>query len=192
MIADDAIPASLADIYSLIPPMACRGRCQAACGPIDAGALERRALSEAGVHLPNNALRLIAGQLREHQPASCPALGMYGQCTVYDIRPGICRLWGAIESMQCAYGCRPERGFLSEGRGMAIMGMLDAFQRGTPISLEQSYATTGYIDDPEVNRHWMSWRTAMNNPHPDETRSEAQRRFTQAARRYRRSRAHFR
>lgn len=192
MIGDADIPGSLADIYSLIPSMNCRGRCQEACANIDAGPLERQALADAGVQIPRNTLRLLAGQLDGRGPASCPALGIYGQCTVYHIRPGVCRLWGAVESMRCLYGCQPERGFLSEGRGLAILKMLDAFQRDEPVSLERAYADTGFVDDPQVHPHWMSWRRAVNNPYPPEIRAEAQRRFAAAAQRYRRSRAHFR
>lgn len=185
MIADDEIPGSLADIYALIPAMPCRGRCQAACGPIDAGPQERQAIFDAtGITLPRNALRLIAGQLGEHRPASCPALGLYGQCTAYEVRPGVCRIWGAVQSLACQWGCKPPGGYLSEGRGFAIMAMLEHFQAGDPISMKQAYAITGYIDKPEILQHWLTWRATVNDPYPEEIREEAERRFTRAARRY--------
>ena len=38
---------------------------------------------------------------------ACPAL-VDGACTVYEIRPTICRLWGATRSMPCPHGCTPD------------------------------------------------------------------------------------
>lgn len=32
-----------------------------------------------------------------------------GKCQSYDQRPVLCRLWGAVESMRCPYGCEAER-----------------------------------------------------------------------------------
>jgi hypothetical protein len=42
----------------------------------------------------------------------CPLLTWAKQCAVYDIRPLVCRLWGASELFPCNYGCRPEGGRL--------------------------------------------------------------------------------
>src|SRR2546429_6087610 len=39
-----------------------------------------------------------------------------GRCTVYEVRPMICRLWGMVEGMQCPHGCVPEGGHLTEDR----------------------------------------------------------------------------
>jgi hypothetical protein len=49
----------------------------------------------------------------------CPLLRQ-GRCTVYAVRPLICRLWGVVESMPCPWGCRPER-FLTVEEGEALM-----------------------------------------------------------------------
>ncbi len=32
-----------------------------------------------------------------------------GRCSVYEVRPLICRLWGATEAMPCPFGCEPDR-----------------------------------------------------------------------------------
>lgn len=37
----------------------------------------------------------------------CPAL-VENRCTVYDVRPTICRLWGAGPGMACPWGCEPD------------------------------------------------------------------------------------
>lgn len=40
----------------------------------------------------------------------CDALTADKRCAVYELRPMICRLWGATESLPCIYGCVPEGG----------------------------------------------------------------------------------
>jgi Fe-S-cluster containining protein len=44
----------------------------------------------------------------------CDALTAGKRCAVYDLRPLVCRLWGAVESMPCVYGCVPEGGYLTD------------------------------------------------------------------------------
>lgn len=36
-----------------------------------------------------------------------------GKCSVYSVRPLICRIWGCLPRMRCPFGCLPER-WLSE------------------------------------------------------------------------------
>jgi Fe-S-cluster containining protein len=31
------------------------------------------------------------------------------RCTIYDVRPLICRLYGAASGLECPHGCRPAR-----------------------------------------------------------------------------------
>lgn len=40
---------------------------------------------------------------------SCTMLTDDRRCSVYEIRPLICRLWGITRSMPCPYGCKPDR-----------------------------------------------------------------------------------
>jgi Fe-S-cluster containining protein len=39
----------------------------------------------------------------------CNMLQDDGSCKVYDVRPYVCRIWGAVRAMQCPHGCRPDR-----------------------------------------------------------------------------------
>lgn len=52
--------------------------------------------------------RLAPGQM------TCPMLSPTGKCTVYTVRPFICRLWGATPTLQCPHGCKPERWLTTE------------------------------------------------------------------------------
>jgi len=39
----------------------------------------------------------------------CSALSEAGTCTIYAVRPLICRLYGAIRALRCKHGCAPKR-----------------------------------------------------------------------------------
>lgn len=89
-------------LYRSVPDVSCKGLCQESCGPIamtrwEADRIEARTGEAVGVVDPDS--------LR------CPLLTDDGRCSVYDIRPLICRLYGAVDArlMRCPHGCRPER-----------------------------------------------------------------------------------
>jgi Fe-S-cluster containining protein len=94
----------LADIYSQIPEVSCKGLCIESCGPIAMSKYEDRRLQELGVTIPSMVDGVAAIQSGEDY--FCPALRA-GRCSVYEDRPTICRLWGATESMPCPHGCTP-------------------------------------------------------------------------------------
>lgn len=80
-------------LYAEVPEFECRGLCQESCGAISMTAAERR--------------RVEQHTGRKHEPSSpCQHLGPMGQCTIYDVRPLVCRLWGLSPMMRCPHGCR--------------------------------------------------------------------------------------
>lgn len=96
----------LKDIYSRLPALNCAGLCHGSCGPIALSALEaKRAYKAGNVLLGLKFLRPDATLL---QP--CKALDQETKlCTIYDVRPLICRLYGMAEGLRCEHGCVPER-----------------------------------------------------------------------------------
>lgn len=114
---------SLERIYRAVPTVACKGLCAESCGPIEMSDEERERLTERGVEIPpidQAALDIIAGK----RSASCPAL-VNDRCSVYEHRPLICRLWGAVESMPCPHGCEVTPGLLmDDGARMLIQRSL--------------------------------------------------------------------
>ena len=105
----------IAELWAEVPTIACKGRCPSSCGPIDASRAERRILREHGIRLRALPLLDVAcGEVR-----TCPAL-VDGRCSVYAVRPLICRLWGVVESMPCPWGCKPER-YLSDAQARALL-----------------------------------------------------------------------
>lgn len=88
--------------YARIPKVECRGKCQQSCIPIGhlMTAFERdRIVARTGT-VPNTvtAAVLTAGE-------SCNLLTKDGRCSVYDIRPTVCRLYGVDARMPCFAGC---------------------------------------------------------------------------------------
>ena len=51
----------------------------------------------------------------------CEALTEGRRCAVYEMRPMVCRLWGAVEGMKCPFGCVPEGGWLPDSEGALLV-----------------------------------------------------------------------
>jgi Fe-S-cluster containining protein len=45
-----------------------------------------------------------------------------GRCSIYSMRPAICRLFGAVDHpmLRCPHGCRPEK-YLTDAESRAIL-----------------------------------------------------------------------
>lgn len=97
-------------MWARIPNMKeCKGKCANSCGPIGCSSLETKLIEER------------AGRELVCLPVvnSCSML-KNGRCSVYGIRPVICRLWGVVPSMPCPHGCEPEWE-LSDQEGYGIL-----------------------------------------------------------------------
>lgn len=104
-----------------IPKFACKPGCHACCGPVRFSDAER---ASAARHQPLLSWTPMDGKW---VPTSalpdrrCPFLGAEG-CTIYDDRPAICRLYGAVDHplMTCRFGCGPKRK-LSHEQAQALL-----------------------------------------------------------------------
>jgi len=96
-------------LYAQVPDVNCKGLCTDSCGPIDMHPYERARIRRASVRIPSPAEAVEAWARGEDY--RCPAL-VDGACSVYSLRPMICRAWGASEAMPCEHGCRPTSGRL--------------------------------------------------------------------------------
>lgn len=123
--------ARLRAVWEKIPDVGCKGLCADYCGPIGASRLEVRMLERRGVRLPDvrvvveRWVNVLDGGDPEGRPddevqLACPAL-VDGRCSVYDIRPTVCRLWGATDPMPCPHGCEPNGGRLSVDDGFDLL-----------------------------------------------------------------------
>ena len=84
-------------IYDQVPKMKdCKGNCWISCGPASITPWEHKRLADAGHPVtPDEIAR------KSPYDFFCEALGPDGRCRAYDIRPLICRLWGAVSWLPC-------------------------------------------------------------------------------------------
>lgn len=95
--------AELDALYEQVPVIECQGLCTDSCGPVEGGHREMVRIRQAGVRLPDRdqALRQMIANDGEY---TCPALAD-GRCSVYAVRPMICRIWGVSDDLPCPYDC---------------------------------------------------------------------------------------
>jgi Fe-S-cluster containining protein len=115
-------------IYADLPTIDCQGFCHTSCGPIDMSRHERTRIRTA------TGISIDARSAIRDGWADCPALTQFGRCSVYDLRPIICRLYGLTRQLPCGYGCRPER-WLTDKQAMEYLA------RVAEISGEAAFAT---------------------------------------------------
>jgi hypothetical protein len=117
---------ALRNVYAQIPDLHCKGLCANSCRTrIDMSVAERERIEGiTGARLPE--------RMFQREGLVCPLLHE-DRCTVYGVRPTVCRLWGVAESMPCPHGCVPDGGRLLTD-DEAIELQLQALDAGTPRS----------------------------------------------------------
>jgi len=111
--------AELEAIYAQVPRVNCKGRCQYACTAIDMTPREDARIRAAGVEITPHQQALE--QMKTGGDFACDALDAVGRCSVYELRPLVCRVWGTTPSLRCAYGCEPEGGWLTYAQTMELL-----------------------------------------------------------------------
>lgn len=112
-------------LYATLPKIECQRKCNAACGPIGFAPVEIVNIQASGHELPTMVDHLI------HGPLTCSALKS-GGCSIYNQRPGICRLYGLTKLLRCKHGCEPER-WLSEAESRQFLKSIEALKKGRSI-----------------------------------------------------------
>lgn len=111
--------ASLEAAYAAIPQMNCKGLCGYGCGPVGYSALENERMQE------NGAIPPAIKWNDKHGGAMCSHLTENERCAIYENRPLICRLFGAVQRLRCQHGCKPVGGFLTQERVMELFQMCE-------------------------------------------------------------------
>jgi len=99
---------ALEALYAELPTIECRGLCAESCGPVPMGRVEWQSVCRAG------------GERKGSGDLICPYLEL-SRCSVYEVRPMLCRLWGVVESMPCLWGCQPEPRYLTREEGFEFL-----------------------------------------------------------------------
>jgi Fe-S-cluster containining protein len=91
----------LDDLYVKLPAFECRPGCSDCCGPVPWSREEHERiaawLAERGRPL------LKATSL------ACPYVDEQNRCSIYPVRPLICRAYGTFKRLRCPHGCRPRQ-----------------------------------------------------------------------------------
>lgn len=113
-----ALWAALKTLWASVPPVDCKGLCQASCGPI-AEAVGNIELDRvrATISDPSFEFESAYGQ-------PCPMLTSQGFCAIHDVRPLICRMYGVVKHrlMQCEHGCSGRK--ISDAQGDWLLAKL--------------------------------------------------------------------
>ena len=128
----------LREVWSLIPNIKCEGKCYGACTTLDfTSPIEKKAVRSYRIErrLPYFEFKVLSPpspeiakhQAEGHEPndgcLTCPYLTAQKRCSVYDVRPILCRIYGVSEILRCPFGCQPER-VLTVDESSLIMGKL--------------------------------------------------------------------
>lgn len=145
---------ALRELYAQVPEIpGCTGECWRSCGPIELSDHERRRLRARGYEIGDARKLVVEGFEAGVEPHYCPALGPDGKCSVYEDRPMICRIWGAVEDMPCPFGCVPEGGWLSAEEGFRLVTETVAIGGGSQAGIDVRPADVEDVMDAwRVNR----------------------------------------
>lgn len=96
-------------LLSGLPTFECKEGCFDCCGPVELSRLEYMRCVQASGRTAEDIKQQMQNNLKQGIYA-CPLLNAEtGRCTVYDVRPAICRLFGAVKGeLLCPHGYAPE------------------------------------------------------------------------------------
>ena len=140
------VPARVRAAWANVPKLRCRGLCQASCRVWQATPSEVALLGKVAVVRP--------------QGAECPLL-VEGRCSVYPLRPLVCRAWGTVPSMACPHGCEPEE-WLPATRLKELSDSIDGGKTASPWEGGPCVACGGTIGPLEKEAGYISCRTCLD------------------------------
>lgn len=121
--------AKLEELYKKIPKIECKGLCHETCAFIAASNIEQKRVKE---RLHQNIFISIESVYKNPKKFTlkdmkyCKAL-KDKRCSIYNIRPLICRLYGVAEGLECQFGCKPER-IMSDEEAALLINQIDALK----------------------------------------------------------------
>lgn len=92
-----------------LPTFKCKEGCFDCCGPVELSRLEYQRCVQASGRTAEDIRRQMQDNIKQGTYL-CPLLDVEtGKCTVYEVRPTICRLFGVVrQELVCPHGYAPE------------------------------------------------------------------------------------
>jgi len=121
--------AAIDAVYASLPKLECQRKCMACCQTFGMTGIELKRLQAVVGPLKTRKTRcytenpltfrgVLIGVQEVLHCRTCPML-QGDTCSVYAIRPLVCRIWGLTERTRCSFGCVPER-WLTDEEAYAI------------------------------------------------------------------------
>lgn len=117
-------------LLSSVPPMRCLEGCSSCCGPVAMTRLEEsricRSIGQSPKWLRQAMLKTFNDVVAKGDSGgSCPLL-KDGRCSVYDIRPAVCRVFGSSDDklLICPHGCASKNPW-TKAHTSAVMDQVD-------------------------------------------------------------------
>lgn len=113
-------------ILDEIPSFKCKEGCADCCGPIQLSRLEYLRCMKASGRTVKDVRQHMARNLK-HKIYQCPLLNKKtNHCSVYEVRPVICRIFGVVKDLPCPHGYGPDPAdTLSEDRAHEILTLVN-------------------------------------------------------------------
>lgn len=108
---------ALKQLFKAVPDVECKGLCAKVCGPIAMSAAEEALiLAKHGVVPEVSPVDHACSALRD------------GRCSIYEDRPLVCRVYGAVRELRCPYGCAPKGGLLPSREARKLLKRAEAIR----------------------------------------------------------------
>jgi Fe-S-cluster containining protein len=103
-------------LYATLPTVECLKKCAANCGPIRTSRIEVQRVEEKKGFVASRNLGDSVFWQPTPRTLDCQFLmPTLGTCSIYLIRPAICRLFGVVDNpkLRCSFGCQPVPRYLT-------------------------------------------------------------------------------
>ena len=113
-------------LLDTLPKFKCKEGCYDCCGPMMLSRLEYERCIQASGRVAEDVKKEMQDNLAKGTYA-CPLLDKETKkCSVYAVRPAICRLFGVVRELQCPHGYGPDKAsLLSDARARQIMDKVE-------------------------------------------------------------------
>lgn len=112
-------------LYKRIPKVECKGLCHQSCTLIPVADIEIKRVKERLHYNPFQLAKDAMDIVKTKKIPLCRAL-KDNRCSIYHIRPAICRLYAAAEGLDCPFGCEPKEAKISKHEAYNLIREIEA------------------------------------------------------------------